>query len=55
MIFVFFYLCCIRSNIFVHDSYTARRHFQKCYSHWYDSDYHLRVRLRRPIRLQEML
>ena len=42
-------------NIFVHDSYTVWRHFEKCYSHWVVSEYHLRIGLRRPIRLQEML
>ena len=43
------------SDIFVHDSYTVRRHFEKCYSHWAARDYHLRDGLLRPIRLQEML
>ncbi len=28
--------------------------FEKCYSYWAASDYHLRDGLRRPIRLQEM-
>ncbi len=59
MIFSFFVLCCMLSypkpNIVVHDSYTVRRHFERCYSPWTASDYHLRVGLRRPIRLQEML
>jgi hypothetical protein len=32
-----------------------RHHFEKCYSHWTASDYHLRDGLRPPIRLQEML
>ena len=30
------------SNIFVHDSYTVRRHFEN-YSHWAAIGYHLRV------------
>ncbi len=43
-------------DVFVHDSYTVRGcMFKKCYSHWLPSDYHLRVVLYRPIRLQEML
>jgi hypothetical protein len=42
-------------NIFVNDGYTVSRHFEKCYSYWGVTDYHLRVVLRRPIGLQEML
>ncbi len=61
MIFVFF-CSLLRAivhkfpNIIIHDSYTVKRHFEKkCYSYWTPSKYHLRVGLRRPIRLQEML
>ncbi len=42
-------------NIFAHNSCTVRRYFEKCYSHWAASDYYLRVRLRRPIILQEIV
>ncbi len=59
MILVFFVLCWIHKfpNVFVHDSYTVykARYFEKCYYHWAASDYHLRVGLRRLIRLEEML
>ncbi len=40
-------------DIVVHDKCTARRHFEKIYTNWAASNYHLRVGLRRPIRLQE--
>ena len=60
MIFVFFcrFLWAIIpkfSDIFVHDKlYGNAPIFEKCYSYWAASDYHLRDGLRRPIRLQEM-
>ncbi len=45
MIFVFF--CSLSHaivhkffNTFIHYRHTLRRHFEKCYSHWADSDYH---------------
>ncbi len=38
-------------NIFAHDSYTIRRHFEKCYSHQAAIDNHLRVQLHRPMQI----
>ncbi len=55
MIFVFLFFVPKFSVFLTHDSYTVRRHSEKCSSHWAANDYHLRDVLRRPIRLQEML
>ncbi len=42
-------------DIVVHGSYTVRRYFEKNYSCWAASNHHVRVGVRRPIRLQEIL